>query len=55
MLALVAPGRLDDVREVCSRWGLASAVVGRLVAGGGLRVALSGAVVADVPARSLAD
>ena len=55
MLALVAPGRLDDVREVCSRWGLASAVVGRLVAGGGLRVALGGAVVADVPARSLAD
>jgi phosphoribosylformylglycinamidine synthase subunit PurL len=55
MLALVAPGRLDDVRGVCSRWGLASAVVGRLVAGGGLRVGLGGAVVADVPARSLAD
>jgi phosphoribosylformylglycinamidine synthase II len=55
MLALVAPARLDEVREVCSRWGLASAVVGRLVDGGGLRVVLGGAVVADVPARSLAD
>jgi phosphoribosylformylglycinamidine synthase II len=55
MLALVAPERLDEARAVCARWGLASAVVGRLVAGGGLRVSLGGAVVAEVPARSLAD
>ena len=55
MLALVAPERLDDVRAVCERWGLASAVVGRLVAGGGLRVVMGGSTVADVPARSLAD
>ncbi|MGZ4129477.1 MAG: phosphoribosylformylglycinamidine synthase subunit PurL, partial [Actinomycetota bacterium] len=55
MLALVAPARLDEVRDVCSRWGLASAVVGSLVGGGGLRVTLGGSVVAEVPARSLAD
>ncbi len=55
MLALVAPERLGDVREVCERWGLASAVVGRLVTGGGLRVAMGGTTIADVPARSLAD
>jgi phosphoribosylformylglycinamidine synthase len=55
MLAIVRPERLDEVRAVCSTWGLASAVVGRLVAGGGLRVRLGGAVVAEVPARSLAD
>ena len=55
MLALVAPERLDDVRAVCERWGLASAVVGRLVAGGGLRVAMGGTTIADVPARSLVD
>jgi phosphoribosylformylglycinamidine synthase II len=55
MLALVAPERLDEAREVCARWGLASAVVGRLVEGGGLSVRLRGTVVADVPARSLAD
>jgi phosphoribosylformylglycinamidine synthase len=54
MLALVRPDRLQDVREVCSRWGLASAVVGRLVAGGDLRVRMGGSVVAEVPARSLA-
>jgi phosphoribosylformylglycinamidine synthase len=55
MLALVAPERLDEVRDVCARWGLAPAVLGRLVAGGGLRVTMGGEVVADVPARSLAD
>jgi phosphoribosylformylglycinamidine synthase len=55
MLALVAPERLGEVRAVCERWGLASAVVGRLVAGGGLRVRIGGTTVADVPARSLAD
>jgi len=55
MLAIVHPSRLDDVREVCARWGLASPVVGRLVRGGGLRVVMGGATVAEVPARSLAD
>ncbi len=55
MLAIVHPSRLEDVREVCDRWGLASAVVATLVAGGGLRVRMAGETVADVPARSLAD
>jgi phosphoribosylformylglycinamidine synthase subunit PurL len=55
MLALVAPDRVEEVREVCDRWGVASAVVGRLTAGGSLRVWMDDAVVAEVPARSLAD
>jgi len=55
MLAIVHPSRLDDVREVCARWGLASPVVGKLVRGGGLRVVMGGATVAEVPARALAD
>jgi phosphoribosylformylglycinamidine synthase len=55
MLAIVHPSRLDEVLEVCSRWGLSSPVVGRLVAGGGLRVTMGGTTVAEVPARSLAD
>jgi phosphoribosylformylglycinamidine synthase len=32
MCAIVAPGRWDDVREVCHRWGLPVAVVGRVTA-----------------------
>jgi phosphoribosylformylglycinamidine synthase subunit PurL len=55
MLALVSAGRLDDIRAICDRWGVASAVVGRLVRGGTLSVRSGGEVVAEVPARSLAD
>jgi phosphoribosylformylglycinamidine synthase II len=55
MLAIVRPDRLDEVLEVCARWGLAAAVVGRLEVGGGLRVRLHGTAVAEVPARALAD
>jgi phosphoribosylformylglycinamidine synthase len=56
MLAIVAPARLEDVREVCTKWGLASAVVGRLVDDGGtLDVRVNGQGVASIPARSLTD
>jgi phosphoribosylformylglycinamidine synthase len=55
MLAVVDPSRLDEVHAVCEKWGLTSAVVGTLADGGRLLVRMGGAVVADVPARSLAD
>jgi len=55
MLAVVDPSRLDEAQEVCEKWGLTSAVVGTLVDGGRLVVRMGGGVVADVPARSLAD
>ena len=55
MLAIVAPDRLADVRAVCERWGLASAVIATLVPGGMLTIRHGGDVVARVPASSLAD
>jgi phosphoribosylformylglycinamidine synthase len=55
MLAVVDPSRLVEAQEVCEKWGLTSAVVGTLVDGGRLVVRMGGGVVADVPARSLAD
>jgi phosphoribosylformylglycinamidine synthase len=55
MLAIVDPAHLDEVRAVCDRWGLPSAVVAELVEGGGLMVRAGGSIVAEVPARSLAD
>src|SRR5438270_13685491 len=55
MLAIVSPDKLADVREVCDRWGLQSAVVGKVVAGGGMRVSARGDAIAEVPARSLAE
>ena len=69
MLALVAPDRLDDVLEVCRRWGILANVLGEMtepegsgeprggapVNRGIVRVGFRGAVVAEVPAASLAD
>jgi phosphoribosylformylglycinamidine synthase len=53
MLAVVHPSRLDDVTEVCDRWGLASSVIATVVDGGVLTVRHGGGVVAEIPARSL--
>jgi phosphoribosylformylglycinamidine synthase II len=55
MLALVSPADLEPVLEVCRRWGVSATVIGKMVPGGQLRVAFRGELVADVPARSLAD
>ncbi len=55
MLAVVRPEDLAATREVCERWGLISAVVGRLTDDGALRARDAGRVVAEVAARSLTD
>jgi phosphoribosylformylglycinamidine synthase subunit PurL len=55
MLALVHPSKVEAMREVCDRWGLPTAVIGRLGSGGTLAVRMDGQVVAEVPAASLAD
>ena len=55
MLALVPTSDLLAAAEVCDRWGLAHAVIGTLVEGDTLTVRSGGAVVAEVPARSLSD
>jgi phosphoribosylformylglycinamidine synthase II len=55
MLAVVRPADVDTVRDVCARWGLDSAPIGRVTDDGRLRARLGGRVEADVPARSLAE
>ena len=55
MLAVVAPERLADVRAVCEKWGLASAVIATLVPGDTLTIRHEGEVVAQLSASSLAD
>ncbi len=55
MLAIVHPSKLDDVRAICDRWGLTTAVIGELTPGGTLTVRSGGAVVAEVLASSLAE
>jgi phosphoribosylformylglycinamidine synthase II len=55
MLGIVRPEDLDGVEAVCRKWGLASAVIGRVTGDRQVRVRIGGTTVAEVPARSLAD
>ncbi|PZN10934.1 MAG: phosphoribosylformylglycinamidine synthase subunit PurL, partial [Bacillota bacterium] len=53
MLALVAPEREAEVREICRRWGVEAAVIGRVTDDGLFRVREEGRVVAEVPVEVL--
>jgi len=58
MLAIVTPESLPAVTEVCRRWEVRSAVIGKVTDDGGrlrIRQGFDGPVLADVPAASLAD
>jgi len=55
MLLVAKPGREGEVLDVCKKWDLDAAVIGRVTGDGMLRVKEKGAVVAEVPARALAD
>ncbi len=64
MLAVVLPARFEEVREVCERWGLPVAIIGRVTVDGDIRI-VSGGLDADgrpapgavelarIPARAL--
>lgn len=54
MLAIVRPDVLDDVFEVCRRWGLPAAVVGTVTDDGDVTIIDDGEELARVPARALA-
>ncbi len=55
MLAVVEPANLPEVTAICEKWGLPPAVIGHVANHGNVRASRDGAVVAEVPARSLAD
>lgn len=55
MMALVAPENLAAVLGIAERWGVPASVCGEVVDGDRLRLTRHGELVADVPARSLAD
>jgi phosphoribosylformylglycinamidine synthase II len=55
MLAVVAPERLDEVHEVCSRWEVDSTVIGQVTGDGILRATFEGEVVGELPVASLVD
>ena len=55
MLAVVSPERVEDVLEVCTRWGLDANVIGEVTSTGRLEVFAGGELVADVPVEALAE
>jgi phosphoribosylformylglycinamidine synthase len=55
MLLVVKPGTEDKVKKVFNKWGLNCVNIGKVTNDGLVRVKMNGKVVAEVPARSLAD
>jgi phosphoribosylformylglycinamidine synthase subunit PurL len=53
MCAAVRPERWHEVREVCERWGLPVAIIGRVTDDGDLTVTSEGRQLARIPARAL--
>ena len=55
MLIIAKRGREDVVREVFDKWDVPCAEIGRVTSDGIMRVRNNGAVVAEIPAKALAD
>ncbi len=55
MLTVIERGREDEVAHVFHRWGLNAVVIGHVTDTGRVVLKDGGTIVADVPARSLAD
>ncbi|MSY60755.1 MAG: phosphoribosylformylglycinamidine synthase subunit PurL [Actinobacteria bacterium] len=55
MVAVVAPERLAEVREVCERWELPCTVIGEVANHGELRCYFGGEIVGQIPAELLTD
>jgi phosphoribosylformylglycinamidine synthase subunit PurL len=55
MLAIVRPADVEAILGICRHWGVPAVPLGAVVEGSNLVVHSNGEVVADVPARSLAD
>jgi phosphoribosylformylglycinamidine synthase subunit PurL len=55
MVAVVEPGRLDEVRAACGRWELPCTVIGEVTDHGELRVLFEDEVVGAIPAGLLTE
>ena len=55
MLMVAKAGKEEDCIRICQKWDLDVAVVGRVTGDGVLRVFDQGKVVAEIPAKALAD
>ncbi len=55
MLVVPKKGKEEKVKEIFEKWGLHAEVIGKVTGDGMLRVKNKGKIVAEVPAKSLAD
>ncbi len=55
MLAVVEPGKVDDVLEICTRWQAAPAVVGEVTDTNAFRILKGDETVGEIPIASLVD
>lgn len=55
MLAVVEPGRVDEVRAICDKWQTGSAQIGVVTDSGHIRILKAGEVVGDMPVEALVD
>jgi len=55
MLVIVRQGHEDEVRRIFEKWGLNAAVIGHVTGDGMLTVRQEGEIVAQVPAKALAE
>ncbi|WP_044641104.1 phosphoribosylformylglycinamidine synthase subunit PurL [Risungbinella massiliensis] len=55
MLLVVEDGREEEIFEICHKWGLQAAIVGRVVEGDRYRIYDGDVLVADIPAQTLVE
>jgi phosphoribosylformylglycinamidine synthase subunit PurL len=55
MLAVVEPGRVEEVRAICEKWQTGSAEIGRVTEGGLIRILREAEVVGEMPVEALVD
>lgn len=55
MLLVVEKGREEEVKAICDKWGLQSAVIGHVTQGNRYRLSHQGKLVADIPVNTLVD
>ena len=55
MLAVVEPGRVEEVRAICEKWQTGSAEIGRVTDDGLVRILRGDEVVGEMPVEALVD
>ena len=55
MLLVAKPGKQDEVVAICHKWGIDAAIIGKVTGDGMLRIKEDGQIVAEIPAKALAE